>query len=1220
MAEGFIVSALTNTVGTLVADGVKYLPRLFGDRIGQSDPLPDLEFSKYNDQLVASKSYASAFDKIMVALKDDRVKTIGVWGMGGVGKTTLVTQLGYTAKSLQLFDKVIKVVVSQTPDIGKIQHKIADFLQLKLTKTTQEGKAEELWLQIEKEEKVLIVLDDMWSELNLKDIGVPLAETRKGCKIILTTRHHQVCDSMKTQVTVSLGVLEDDEAWDLFKMVTSLDNASPDINEVAKEIAKECGGLPIAIVTLARALRSTKDLNGWKLACIKLERSRLMEIENVLDHKEKNAYMCLELSYNHLRREATKKCFLMCGLYPEDYLISVEDLVRQAWGLRLYQNADSIQEVRSEVFEAIDNLKGCGLLLEGDEEGYVKVHDVVRDVARWIASKEDGGFLTKSGVESENENSSQKLEIRLLDNYGHKISIECFEGMQKLKVLSSRSANLWNRTIFSLNALKSLTNLRALKLEDFRELKGISAVAKLTKLEILSLLGAEFHESIEELGELKNLRLLDLRHCKFVLGFSPNLIQRLVKVEELYLYPSTIQMSDIRTVILPELNILSRLTSRSISLSLQVPYLDFSEDFVFPSLERYNIAINTDMHTTGAISSRSLNILGGLPFKVISQLLWNVELLGVSNIKNKDVKCLIDTRTSREVPVAAILQNLRVVRIENCVHLQVIFQPNKADNQKQLLSKLKILHLQSLQNLEFIWKMPSQHISLQSLEAVTIYGCDKLKSLFSFSLAQSLVRLGELKISGCHELKQIVEESGGNDKSPICLQNLRYLEISNCWTLEYVFPNFMALPLLEKLLMTSLWKLKQICDPARQREEHGIWLPQLQHLELKNCPEFNDAIHSKSKSANLELPGGSNVMSSPKIIKLDGLSWRQDIWKGPLQVVVTNLRKLEVYKCDDLTYIFSLMLVRNLLQLSTLKIWMCEKLEQIIVNDDDMSASSTQGHGDKDETGKKNGNKMLIFHRLKELYLSDMPNLKSFAPVDYHLIFPSLHSIKIENCSETITSSIVNSTLSRDAKKKLPGGSNVMSSLKTIKLVRLSRLQEIWKGPVQVVVTNLRVLEVYNCNNLTYIFSSMLVRNLLQLSTLKIRRCKKLEQIIVDDGDMSAAESQGYGEKNNKGMLIFPQLEELFLERLPCLTTCSPVGYHLVFPSLDFIMIEDCFQMVTSFTVDSTLSIHAKTKAPPLVEKEIDHTLRVNIAWHRRFYPTTLPPYIEESEEISPVR
>ncbi|XWS10820.1 hypothetical protein CRYUN_Cryun38cG0030800 [Craigia yunnanensis] len=331
-------------------------------RVGQPAALPGIEFFE-PEGYQASKSSTSAFNEIMEALKDDEVNMIG---------------------------------------------------------TTREGKAEELWLRLKNEEKVLIILDDMWNELNLKEIGIPFGENHKGCTIILTTRDIKVCNYMKSQVTVSLNVLDKDEAWTLFKMNASLDNASPDIIDVAKEVAKECDGLPIAIVTLARALRS-KDLNGWELARDKLKASRLMAIENIPEEVEKNAYLCLETSYDHLRSETTRRCLLLCALYPEDYSIDVEDLVRYAWGLRLYQNAGSIHEVRREVFEAINNLKDS-CLLEDDQESnnqerYIKVHDVVRDVAMWIASKEDNGLVTQPGVGLENESSKQKLEILLLDNY-----------------------------------------------------------------------------------------------------------------------------------------------------------------------------------------------------------------------------------------------------------------------------------------------------------------------------------------------------------------------------------------------------------------------------------------------------------------------------------------------------------------------------------------------------------------------------------------------------------------------------------------------------------------------------------------------------------------------------------------------------------------------------------------------------------------------------------
>ncbi|XVF79320.1 hypothetical protein PTKIN_Ptkin14bG0211900 [Pterospermum kingtungense] len=239
MAEAFFASAASSVVGTLMTDAVKkplerYLPRLFRDKVSLSDPNPDLEFSKYKD-LVPSKSYVSAFDEIMNALKDDKVITIGVWGMGGVGKTTLVTDVGHTAKALQLFHKVIKVVVSQTPDNEKIQEKIADFLDLNFQKKTKDRKAEELWLRLEKEEKVLIVLDDMWKELNLKEVGIPILANGKGCRVVLTTRRKPVCQSMASQVTVILRVLEEDEAWNLFRMKASLDEDKDDAGAIKVE-------------------------------------------------------------------------------------------------------------------------------------------------------------------------------------------------------------------------------------------------------------------------------------------------------------------------------------------------------------------------------------------------------------------------------------------------------------------------------------------------------------------------------------------------------------------------------------------------------------------------------------------------------------------------------------------------------------------------------------------------------------------------------------------------------------------------------------------------------------------------------------------------------------------------------------------------------------------------------------------------------------------------
>ncbi|XP_031270803.1 disease resistance protein SUMM2-like [Pistacia vera] len=60
------------------------------------------------------ESRKSLMKQILEALGDDNVTIIGVCGMGGVGKTTLVTEIGKQAKKDKLFDVVVMTVVSQT--------------------------------------------------------------------------------------------------------------------------------------------------------------------------------------------------------------------------------------------------------------------------------------------------------------------------------------------------------------------------------------------------------------------------------------------------------------------------------------------------------------------------------------------------------------------------------------------------------------------------------------------------------------------------------------------------------------------------------------------------------------------------------------------------------------------------------------------------------------------------------------------------------------------------------------------------------------------------------------------------------------------------------------------------------------------------------------------------------------------------------------------------
>lgn len=241
-------------------DRVSYLParRGIGDR-----SLKDYE---------AFESRRPVLDEILEALKDDDVDLVGVYGMAGVGKTTLVKKVAEQVKAGRIFDVVVQAVVSQTPDLRKIQGEIADGLGLKLDAETDSGRADFLYERLKRETKVLVILDDIWERLELDDVGIPSGSDHRGCKILMTSRDRNVLSrGMVTEKVFWLQVLPENEAWNLFKKTAGDVVKYPDLQLVAVEVAKRCAGLPILIVTVARALKDGK-LSEWKDALERLKR------------------------------------------------------------------------------------------------------------------------------------------------------------------------------------------------------------------------------------------------------------------------------------------------------------------------------------------------------------------------------------------------------------------------------------------------------------------------------------------------------------------------------------------------------------------------------------------------------------------------------------------------------------------------------------------------------------------------------------------------------------------------------------------------------------------------------------------------------------------------------------------------------------------------------------------------------------------------------------
>ncbi|KAJ9160086.1 hypothetical protein P3X46_025520 [Hevea brasiliensis] len=357
------------------------------DRISHRLPLRQIVApSVYNNEVLHSR--VSILEKVMGALMDPAVNMIGVYGMGGVGKNTLA-KVHRKAIEDKLFDVIVMVTVTETPEVRKIQWKIADVLGLKLEES-EDGRAYRLHQRLMNEKKILVILDDIWEQLEPEKVGIPYGNDHKGCKIFLTSRREDILSrDMGTQESFELRVLSEAEAWSLFVTMAG-DVTNQALCSIATEVAKKCAGLPVLIVTVARALKN-KELHEWRFALQELSRA---DNEGI----QAKVYSALELSYNHLASEELKSFFLICAQFAQGD-IQIRDLLLYSMGLDLLRSKGTVEDARYRVYKLISDLKASCLLLDGDRNGFVKMHDVVRDVALFMASKSQNLFTFRDIVE-----------------------------------------------------------------------------------------------------------------------------------------------------------------------------------------------------------------------------------------------------------------------------------------------------------------------------------------------------------------------------------------------------------------------------------------------------------------------------------------------------------------------------------------------------------------------------------------------------------------------------------------------------------------------------------------------------------------------------------------------------------------------------------------------------------------------------------------------------
>ncbi|XP_058204546.1 disease resistance protein RGA2-like [Rhododendron vialii] len=316
--------------------------------------------------------------------------------MGGLGKTTLA-QLVYNDDRIQKhFTKRLWVCISNDFDVKRILIKLLQAGDPNGDASYSSEGLEQLQNRARNvlcEDKFVLFLDDVWNEDRVvwKKLENLLITQGRGSKIVVTTRSKKVALIVRTSTVkpYELRGLSDDECLHIlvkWAFKEGGESKHPNLVNIAREIEKKCGGVPLAARTLGALLFSKINEHDWSSV-------RDSEMWAIVQ-KENDVLPILRLSYDQMP-SYLKPCFQYCSLFEKDEDIYGRKLIYAWIALGYVQCLDPNEELED---------IGEGYILELVRRSFLelhysifpipvrrethKMHDLVYDLAQYVPGNE----------------------------------------------------------------------------------------------------------------------------------------------------------------------------------------------------------------------------------------------------------------------------------------------------------------------------------------------------------------------------------------------------------------------------------------------------------------------------------------------------------------------------------------------------------------------------------------------------------------------------------------------------------------------------------------------------------------------------------------------------------------------------------------------------------------------------------------------------------------
>ncbi|XP_034606423.1 disease resistance protein Pik-2 isoform X2 [Setaria viridis] len=476
--------------------------------------LPDLKRKeKKRKAMLLSASHGNADSDVSGSSSSRKMKIVSVVGVGGLGKTTLAKAVYDELQSQYNFRAFVPI--GRTPDLAQVLSNILYLLDKNEYTAIHNVKDQSLLIgelrKFLQNKRYFIVIDDVWDITTWNIIKSALVNNDTGSRVITTTRNRDVANR---EEVYELRTLSPDHSEKLFKTRLFGVNGEYPANHPAvasKKILKKCGGIPLAIITMASLLVG-KSREDWFDVCNAPGFYRGKGNQQVDDTE-----WILSLSYYDLP-SYLRTCLLYLSVYPEDYEIEKDSLIWKwiAEGFVEKKRGTSLFQQGEEYFNQLINRSMISSVTNDESEmlGMIfgcRVHDMVLDLIRDLSNKEN--FVTISSNDDE-ETSPHQNRVRRLAHQNR--IMKQTQQEDHMEIAQVRSLVAYRCNIESWVLHPSFKLVRLLDLEGCivpweKSWQGLKHLGNLLHLRYLGLRNTRaIRELPEEIGKLKFLQILDL--------------------------------------------------------------------------------------------------------------------------------------------------------------------------------------------------------------------------------------------------------------------------------------------------------------------------------------------------------------------------------------------------------------------------------------------------------------------------------------------------------------------------------------------------------------------------------------------------------------------------------------------------------------------------------------------------------------------------------------